>query len=88
MNIIEQIRNIMNDNNSVVKLSVWTDEMAVYLWEKEVGISIFPKQNKVIFDVEGYDFKLDCGQMMIMAKVMEVLLNNMDELKRMTAYVE
>ena len=88
MNIVEQIRNIMNDNEQVVKFSFWTDEMTVYLWEEEVGITIFPKENTVIFDTEGYEFKLDCGQMMIMAKVMEVLLNNMDELKRMTAYVE
>ena len=88
MNIIERIRKIMNDNEQVVKFSFWVDEMTVYLWEEEVGITIFPKENKVIFDTEGYEFKLDCGQMMIMAKVMEVLLDNMDELKRMTAYVE
>jgi hypothetical protein len=88
MNVVEQVRHIMNDNNQVVKFSFWTDEMAVYLWEKEVGISIFPKENKVLFDTEGYEFKLDCGQMMILAKVMEVLYDNMDELKRMTVYLE
>lgn len=88
MNIIEQIRNIMNDNEQVVKFSFWTDEMTVYLWESEVGIVVFPKENKVIFDCEGYNFKLDCGDMMILAKVMEVLLDNMDEIKKMTAYLE
>jgi hypothetical protein len=88
MNIVERIRKIMNDNEQVVKFSFWTDEMTVYLWEEEVGITIFPKENKVIFDTEGYEFKLDCGQIMILAKVMEVLYDNMDEIKRMTAYLE
>lgn len=88
MSIIEQVRHIMNDNCEVVRFAFWTDEMAVYLWEKEVGISIFPKENKVVFDTDGYDFQLDCGQMMIFAKVMEVLYDSMDEIKRMTAYVE
>jgi hypothetical protein len=88
MNIIEQIRTIMNDNKQVVKFSFWTDEMTVYLWESEVGIVALPKENKVIFDCEGYDFKLDCGDMMILAKVMEVLSDNMDEIKKMTAYLE
>ncbi len=62
--------------------------MTVYLWESEVGIVVFPKEEKVIFDCEGYDFKLDCGDMMILAKVMEVLSDNMDEIKKMTAYLE
>jgi len=77
----------MNDNKQVVKFSFWTNEMTVYLWEEEVGIVIFPKENKVIFDTEGYDFKLNCENMMILAKVMEVLLKNMDEIKKMTAYL-
>jgi hypothetical protein len=88
MNLIEQVRHVMNDNCEVVRFAFWTDEMAVYLWEDEVGITVLVGDNKIYFDCGGYDFKLDCGQMMILAKVMEVLYNNMDEIKRMTASVD
>ena len=84
MNFIRHIREIINDNCQVVKIALWSNEMAVYLWESEIGISVFPETGKVIFDVEGFNYQLDCGQMNIISRVMTVLLDNMEEIKQLT----
>jgi hypothetical protein len=87
MNFIKRIREAMNDNCQVVKFSFWNGEAAVYLFEKEIPISVFPNNNKVILDVEGYDWKLDVGEVIVISKVMEILLDSMVEIKELTKKV-
>jgi hypothetical protein len=84
MNFIKRIREAINDNCQVVKFSFWNDEAAVYLFEKEIPISIFPKENKVILDVDGYDWILDAGEVTTIGKVMEILLDSMIDIEELT----
>jgi hypothetical protein len=84
MSVIERIRIAMGDNEEVVKFAFWNKEITVYLWDKEVPISAFPNEGmegRVILDTEGYNWQLDVGQVKIISDVMEILLENMDELR-------
>jgi hypothetical protein len=90
MNFLREIKNILDENDMIdncVKVSIWTDEMAVYLWDKEVGISVIfdnPGDKQVYFDTEGLDFELNTQEMKIISQVMEILVDNLDEIKALT----
>jgi len=84
MGVIDKVRSAIGDNEEPVRFSFWGDLITVSLWEKEVSIDVYPngeEYHSVVFDTEGYDFKLDVGQMEVLAKVMGILLDNMEELK-------
>ena len=87
MNFLRQIKELLDeydctDNN--VKISVWTDELAVYIQDKEIGISVFPSKNRVVFDTEGYDYQLGANELMVLSQVMSILCARMDEIKELT----
>ena len=86
MNFIREIREIIGDNVEVVKFAFWKDEMAVYVWEKEIPISVFPKlgYGGVVLDADGYSWKLTAFQVLQLGKIMEILQNNIEEIKELT----
>lgn len=88
MNFIENIRNAIGDNMEVVKFAFWNKEMAVYLWEEEIPISVFPFQessyDNVVLDVEGYDWKLTAFQVEKIGVVMNILRESITEIRELT----
>jgi hypothetical protein len=87
MNFIREIREAIDDNNEPVRFAFWENEMAVYIGDREIPISVLAKEGKVVLDVEGYDWALDCGQVQTIGKIMEILLDNMEEICYLTKSV-
>ena len=86
--LIRKTREAIGDSCEPVKLSVFLDELAVYITEKEFGISVFPKESKVVLDVEGYDWQLNPYQVQLIGKVMDVLYYNMKEIAEWTESID
>ena len=87
MNFIKEIIDVIDDRVECVKFAFWSDELAVYIWEKEIPISVFPKElngyGRVILDVEGYDWKLTTYQIIQLGKIMQILQDNIEEIRKM-----
>lgn len=90
MSFISDVRKITGDNVEPIKVAVWLDEMAIYVGEKEVPISIFPNEfgdKRVVLDTEGYDWKLKARQTLILGQIMEYCHEHMDEIREMTGSI-
>jgi hypothetical protein len=91
MNFIRKIKETIDDNCETFKVAFFPDEMAVYLWEKEVPISVFVNQtgdqDSVVLDIEGYDWKLTTYQVKKIGEVMQILLDSMEEIREITGNV-
>jgi len=88
MNFIREIREIIDDRNEVVKFAFWNHEMAVYVGEKEIPISVLTHQtstfDNIVLDVEGYDWKLRGFQLTQLGKIMACLQEHMAEIRELT----
>lgn len=87
MSFISDIRKLTGDSVEPIKVAVWQDEMAIYVGEKEIPISIFPNEKgdaKVVLDVQGYEWKLRARQVWILGNIMEYCHVHMDEIREMT----
>jgi hypothetical protein len=81
MNIINEIRDCMSDSK-YLKIAIFSeDEVAFYLWEEEVSFIVNPQSGAIIFDVEGYDWHLNCDQLAEMVEIMGICQNHMNEIK-------
>jgi len=88
MSFISDVRKITGDSVEPIKVAVWLDEMAIYVGEKEIPISIFPNEfgdKRVVLDVEGYEWKLRSRQTLILGMIMEYCHEHMDEIREMTS---
>lgn len=85
MGLIREIRDVIGEDNTV-NIGVWDDELAVYVTEKEIPISVILHEVgfEVFLDVEGYSWKLNHEQIRIIDRVMEVITKNIDEIIRDT----
>lgn len=85
MNIIKEIKKAIGDNVEPFKIAVFQDEVVVYVWEQEIPIDVFTNQksdfNRVVLDVDGYDWKLNAHQIQVLGKIMQILVDNIDEVK-------
>jgi hypothetical protein len=81
MSIINKIAKELS-KSMYLKVAIFDkDEVVFYLWERELPISINPIIGEIYLDTEGYDWKLTKEMLDEIASVMEVIENNMDEIR-------
>jgi hypothetical protein len=79
--IINQIAEEL-DESKYLKVAIYGgNEVVFYIWEREVPISVNPKTGEILLDVEGYDWKLTHDMIDEISRVMEVIKNNMPEIR-------
>jgi hypothetical protein len=84
MNFIRKIKEAINDNRETFKVAFFPSEMAVYVWEEEIPISVFLDRadfNNVVLDVEGYAWQLTTYKVQKLGEIMEILFESMDEIR-------